>query len=96
MLLVKKWIDTNYKLIRSMSKLQFLRYKINVFDIKINDCFPLHLECLNNNIQVSYYKSESKLSKTLYVFKRKLLDIEIFYLRRNNDFLQKKTSGNFI
>lgn len=61
---LKQWIDTNYKLIRAKSKLNFLK------QCKFFCVFPNHLYNVLSTSFVPYHaKSEKKLESVLFKFR---------------------------
>jgi len=71
--LLKRWIDTNYKIIRTHSKLQFLR------QCKTNNIYPQHiLQFTITPLNVFHFKAIRKLEGLFNKFKSELLHIEIF------------------
>ena len=80
-LLIKSWIDKNYKLIRAHSKLRFLKRREN-------QIFPAHLTQYNNKkFLFVHVRSHRKLERVLYNVKKKLLDIEILDLYRTIEYV---------
>lgn len=50
--ILKKWVDINYKLIRSKSKLSFLK------QCKTNNVIPAHLmNCINTDFDLYHHKA---------------------------------------
>jgi len=85
--MTKIWIDLNYRMVRSLSKRQFL------LNCKYNNIFPSHLTHMNEKkFHFTHYKSFSRLESALQGFKTKLLNIEIFDVNRIIDSLTKKLS----
>jgi len=71
--ITKGWMDLNYRMIRSLTKRQFL------LRCKHNHIFPSHLTHINEKrFHFTHYKSLSKLESALQRFKVTLLNIEIF------------------
>jgi len=85
--MLKRWIDTNYKLIRAISQVFFLK------QCKLNNLLPVHLrQILTNKFQLNHYKSNLKFERILGNFQRKTLQIEIFDLHRSIHSLNKELS----
>jgi len=73
----KKWIDTNYRLIKATSQVYFLKI------CKLNNLVPTHLTNLyKTSVLHKHYKTTQKLERVLYNTQRKILNIEIFDLHR--------------
>jgi len=73
----KRWIDTNYKLIRTTSQIHFLK------TCKCNKLIPTHLSHLYKTSYIyKHYKTIHKLNKVIYNSQVKILNIEIFDLHR--------------
>jgi len=86
--LLKQWIDANYRVVRAISKLQFLK------DCKGNNIVPPHLTHLfYNKIQTFHHRSTRVIESVLHNYKLKVLDIEIFDLYRQIDFWKKKRTN---
>jgi len=75
--LFKSWIDLNYKSIRIVSRLEFLKQCKNFM------LFPTHLSLFSESrFHLVDHKSKHNLSRLLYNTKRKILNIESFDLHR--------------
>jgi len=73
----KRWIDTNYKLIRATSQVYFLK------TCKLNNIVPTHLiHIYKITSTYKHYKTVQKLEKVLYNSQKRILNIEIFDLHR--------------
>jgi len=84
---VKRWIDTNYKLIRATSQVNFLK------TCKVNDIVPPHLSHIYKiKFHFNHYKTSKKFERLLYNLKKKILQLEIFDLHRLIDWLTKDLS----
>jgi len=83
--IVKRWIDTNYKLIRATFQVNFLKtckmyttlYRHTYHKIKF---------------YFNHYKITKKFERLLYISKKKILQLEIFYVHRLIDWLTKNLS----
>lgn len=86
--IVKQWIDTNYRIIRTKAKLQFLKH------CKTNNVTPSHLSHLfRNKFNFSHYKSISKIGRLIKRVNINILSIEIFDLQRQLDGLNNRLSS---
>jgi len=84
----KRWIDTNYKLIRATSQLHYLK------NCKLNNLIPMHLFHLYKTpFTHKHYKTTHKLEKVIYNSQIKILNIEIFDLHRYIYTLNKELSN---
>lgn len=82
---LKQWIDTNYRIVRARSKLNFLK------QCKFFCVFPNHMfgVCTTKFI-LHHFKSEKKLEGLLFKFRNGILNIEIGDLYRLINSLQRK------
>jgi len=65
----KKWIDTNYRLIKATSQVYFLK------TCKLNNLVPTHLTHLYKiSVLHKHYKTTQKLERVLYNSQRKILN----------------------
>jgi len=84
-LLLKSWIDTNYRVINTYSKLQFLK------QCKQENVFPQHISNYTHaSYQVFHHKAIRKLKGLTHKFKFELLKIEIFDLYKYIHFLNNE------
>jgi len=88
---LKKWIDTNYRIIRTHSKLQFLKH------CKTNNIYLQHItHILKTSLNIFHYKAIRKLEGLIIKIKSELLQIEIFdtykYLHSLNNELSSLSS----
>jgi len=82
---LKHWIDTNYRLIKALSQLQFLKY------CKHRGIFPQHVTVSTiASLNLFHFKAIHKFINLTQNFKFKLLDIEIFDLHMYIRFLKKE------
>jgi len=83
--LLKRWIDTNYKILRLTSQLYFLK------QCKHNNIFPTHLShiCSVNN-WLRQQRAIRKFNNTLHTAKKEFLKIEIFDLHRSLHHLNRE------
>jgi len=78
-LVLKRWIDLNYRLIRTQSKLRFL------LRCKHNNIFPSHLSKFDTDkFHLHDWMAISKLNELLHISKIKILNLEIFDMNRTN------------
>jgi len=76
-MILKTWIDINYRIIRAYSKLQFLK------QCKFRKLHPQHISyCIKTPINVQNFKAIRKLNGLLHNFKSGILKIEIFDLHK--------------
>jgi len=84
---LKRWINTNYRLIKATSQVHFLK------TCKLNNVIPSHLSHIYNiKVYSNHYKTTKKLERLLYNSQKKILQIEIFDLHRLIDSLYKELS----
>jgi len=83
--LLKRWIDINYRIIRTRSKLQFLK------QCKVHNIFPQHLtHFFNISIHVMNYKAVRRYNVLLKKFRLDLIKIEIFDLYKHLHLFNKE------
>jgi len=86
-LMLKKWIDLNYRLIRSQAKVRFLLL------CKYNNIFPTHFSRLNTGFyRLDHHITNVKLERVLHTSKRKILKLEIYDLNRTIEMIIKELS----
>jgi len=84
---LKRWINTNYRLIKATSQVHFLK------TCKLNNIVPTHLSHIYNiKFYSNHYKTTKKLERLLCNSQKKILQIEIFDLHRLIDSLHKELS----
>jgi len=82
---LKRWINSNYKLIRATSQVHFLK------TCKLNNIIPPHLSHIyNKKFSFNHHKTIKKLERLLYNSKKKILQMEIFDLHRSIDSLNRE------
>jgi len=90
-LLLKRWIDLNYRLIRSQVMLRFL------LRCKHNRIFPSHLSRFEvHHFHLCNWLSVSRLRSVLHNSKSKILDLEIYDLNRTCKSLKEELSHDSI
>jgi hypothetical protein len=84
-LTLKKWIDTNYKIIKITTQLKFLKH------CKTNNVYPIHLSSIcQKKFNFDRHRSTQKLDKLLHNVRKGILNIEIYELHRYISFLTKE------
>jgi len=74
-LLLKRWIDTNYRIIKTHSKLYFLK------NCKAKNIFSQHAShIMRTFFNIFHYKAFRKLERLILHFKLELIQIETFDL----------------
>jgi len=85
--ILKSWIDINYRIIRTYSKLQFLK------QCKFRNIHPQHISnCAKTPVTVQNFKAIRKLNGVLHNFKTELLEIEIFDIYKLIRYLNNELS----
>jgi len=85
--MLKRWIDLNYRLIRSQAKVRFLLL------CKYNNIFPTHFSRLNTGFyQLDHHITNVKLERVLHTSKEKILKLEIYELNRTCEMTIKELS----
>jgi len=83
--LFKRWIDINYRIIRTRSKLQFLKH------CKTNNIVPQHVShIVKPSIHLMNYKAVRRYKVSLNKFKTELLKVEIFDLYKHLHIFNKE------
>jgi len=85
--LLKRWIDTNYRIIKTYLKIQFLK------NCKANNVFRQHIQHITKTlVNILNYKAMHKFKGLISNFKLDLIKIEIFDLYKYTHFLNKELS----
>jgi len=85
--LLKRWIDTNYRIIKTYSMIQFLK------NCKVNNIFPQHiLHITKTSFNFINYKAIRKFNGLISYLKLELIKIEIFDLYKYIHSLNKELS----
>jgi len=82
--LLKRWIDSHYRMIRTYSKLRFLK------NCQSHNIFPQHITHFTKlRFHMFHHKAVHKLEDLILKFKTELVHIEIFDLYKHIHFLNK-------
>jgi len=85
--LLKRWIDLNYRLIRTQAKVRFLLL------CKHNNIFPTHFSQFDTNFfHLNHHATSVKLERVLFNSKVKILKLEISDLNRTCEVILKELS----